>query len=235
MLNIGICDSNAVQRNQLHRVLATLLFDTVELRVFHYASGKELLDALQSETFCVDLLFLEIALPDINGLRVAAELRSSEKKLDIIFLTELERYVYDGYIYHAYDYLIKPVSAKKIGLCMRRYVTEKFGAKEAYLVIKAGGNTERINLNKVRYFESRQRKVAAIMDDRTVEFYKKMGDLFTLVEKSGFLRCHQSYAVNASQIMSMHNHEIVLQDGTPLPVSKRYLTEVRDHLLSTSV
>ncbi|MBP3634461.1 MAG: response regulator transcription factor [Oscillospiraceae bacterium] len=235
MLNIGICDSNAAQRSQLHKVLVTLLFDTMDIRIFHYESGTVLLDALRSEQFCVDLLFLEIALPDMNGLKVAGQLRASEKKLDIIFLTELERYVYDGYVYHAYDYLIKPVSAKRIGLSMRRYIAERFGNKDAFLLIKARGNTERIDLSRVHYFESRQRKVAAIMDDRVVEFYKKMGDLFSVVEKSGFLRCHQSYTVNASLIVSLHNHEIILQDGTPLPVSKRYLPDVRNHLVRTSV
>ena len=235
MLNIGICDSNAAHREQLHKMLSVLLFDTVEIRVTHFPTGQALLQALERRTLHVDLLFLEVALLDMNGLRVASALRAAACKVDIIFLTELERYVYDGYIYHAYDYLIKPITAKKISVCIQRYVSEKFCNKKAYLTIASKGNTERINLWKVRFFESRQRKVAAIMEDREVEFYQKMGDLFGRIQDAGFIRIHQSYVVNASQIAALHNHEVVLLDGTPLPVSKRYITEVRDHLLRSSV
>lgn len=231
MLNIGICDSNAVHRDQLHKVLTTLLFDTTELQITQFPSGKAVLTALENRKFHVDLLFLEIALPDMNGLRVASALRAAACQADIIFLTELERYVFDGYVYHAFDFLIKPISAKKISICIRRYISEKFSAKGQFLTISSKGYTERLELQKVRYFESRQRKVAAILEERTVEFYQKMGDLYEVVQRAGFLRCHQSYVVNLSQIAVLHNHELVLLDGTPLPISKRYLPEVREQLL----
>lgn len=235
MLNIGICDSNAAHREQLHRMLSTLLFDTMDIRVTHFTTGQMLIDALEAKKLHVDLLFLEIALPDMNGLRVASAIRAAAYKADIIFLTELERYVYDGYVYHAYDYLIKPISAKKIGACIQRYVSEKFRSKEAYLTVVSKGATERINLWKVHYFESRERKVAAIMADCEVEFYRKMGELFETVQESGFIRVHQSYVVNAAQIAALQSHEVVLLNGQQLPVSKRYLTEVRDYLLRSSV
>lgn len=235
MLNIGICDSNAAHRNQLQKVLTALLFDTVEIRVTQFPSGQALLTAMENRTLHIDLLFLEIALPDMNGLRVASSLRAAAYKADIIFLTELERYVYDGYIYHAYDYLIKPISAKKIGVCIRRYISEKFGAKESYLTIASKGHTERLNLRKVRYFESRQRKIAAIMEDRTVEFYQKMGDLFQVIQNAGFIRCHQSYVVNTAQIAALQSSELLLLDGTPLPVSKRYLPDIRTLMQNSSI
>lgn len=234
MLNIGICDSNASHRNQLHRVLSTLLFDTAEIRIFHFQSGQEVLKALENRTLHVDLLFLEIALSDVNGLCVAAALRAAAYKVDIIFLTELERYVYDGYVYHAFDFLIKPISAKKISVCIRRYINEKLDARGNYLTISSKGYTERLDLHKVRYFESRQRKVVAILEDRTVEFYQKLGELFEVVQRIGFIRCHQSYVVNASQIAVLQSHELILLDGTTIPVSKRYLSDVRTYMLNVS-
>lgn len=234
MLNIGICDSNAAHREQLHKMLSVLLFDTVEIRVVHFATGQQLLQAMEQRKLCIDLLFLEVALPDMNGLRVASGLRAAAYRADIIFLTELERYVYDGYIYHAYDYLIKPISAKKIGGCIQRYVSEKFCNNKTYLTVASKGSTDRINLWKVRYFETRQRKIAAMLDDGEVEFYQKMGDLFDAIQESGFIRVHQSYVVNLSQITALHSHEVVLLDGTAIPVSKRYLTQVRDQLLRSS-
>lgn len=235
MLHIGICDGNHIHREQLHKVLATLLFDTTDIRVTQFPTGQQVVDALKNGTFHVDILFLEIALPDMNGLRVASALRAANFQADIIFLTELERYVFDGYAYHAYDYLIKPISAKKIGVCIQRYVREKIKNRETYLTIASKGNTERINLWKVRYFESRQRKVAALLDDYEVEFYQKVGDLFEIIRDSGFIRVHQSYLVNAAMISSMNSHEVALVDGTTIPVSKRYLTEVRDYLMQSSV
>lgn len=235
MLHIGICDSNTAQREQLHKVLTMLLFDTTEIKISHYPSGNALINAVSGSGAKPDLLFLEIALPDISGLRIAAALRKAKVDLDIIFLTELERYVYDGYVYHAYDYLIKPVSAKKIGVSIRRYVSERYSNTDRYLTITTKGQVERLELRKIRYFESRERKIAAIMDDRTVEFYHKMGDLFEVVQKDGFWRCHQSYVINGNHVACLHSNEVILVDGTALPVSKRYLPELRTQLSKSSL
>lgn len=234
MLNIGICDSNPVHREQLHRMLASILFDATDIRVTHYPNGREFLTELEKGQCRLDLLFLEIALPDMNGLKIASAIRLAAHKCDIIFLTELERYVYDGYLYHAYDYLLKPVTAKKIGGCVRRYISEKFKNQESYLTVSIKGNTERINLWDILYFESRQRKIAAIMEDREIEFYQKMGDLFAKIERAGFVRVHQSYVVNAGRIAALHSHELVLCEGSVVPVSKRYAADIK-HLLQQDV
>jgi len=235
LLHIGICDSNATQREQLHKILMMLLFDTTELKISHYPTGKALIDTMSGNGSKPDLLFLGVALPDICGLRVAAALRKASVRLDIIFLTELERYVYDGYVYHAYDYLIKPISAKKIGISIRRYVSEHFSNTDRYLSITSKGMVERLELSRIRYFESRERKVAAILDDREVEFYYKMGDLFEVIQKDGFWRCHQSYVINGNFVACLHNHEVILVDGTALPVSKRYLSEIKSQLSKSSL
>lgn len=212
-----------------------LLFDTTELKISHYPSGNALISAIGGHAAKLDLLFLEIALPDISGLRVAAALRKAAVQLDIIFLTELERYVYDGYIYHAYDYLIKPISAKKIGISIRRYASEHFSNTERYLTITSKGQLERLELRRIRYFESRERKVAAVLDDREVEFYYKMGDLFEAIRKDGFWRCHQSYVINGNHVACLRNREVVLVDGTALPVSKRYMPEIKAQLSKSSL
>jgi len=234
MLCIGICDGNAAQREQLHKVLTMLLFDTTEIKISHYPTGNALINAVSSGVK-LDLLFLEIALPDISGLRIASALRKTKVDVDIIFLTELERYVYDGYVYHAYDYLIKPVSAKKIGVCLRRYVSERYSNTDRYLTIRTKGRVERLELRKIRYFESRERKIAAIMEEREVEFYHKMGELYEVIQKDGFWRCHQSYVINGSHVACLHNHEVILVDGTALPVSKRYMQELRTQLSKSSL
>lgn len=230
MLTIGICDSNAAHREQLQRVLTALLFEEGDVIYLQFPTGTAVLQALQVRQQAIDLLFLEVALPDMSGMMLASILRRDGYRLDLIFLTELERYVYDGYVYHAFDYLIKPISAKKISVCMRRYVAERLQTSQKYLTITTKGYTERLNLQKVLYFESCQRKITAVMERHMVEFYQKLGDLYAVVVDAGFLRCHQSYVVNQRQIAALRNQTIVLLNGKEIPVSKRYLTEVKAYM-----
>lgn len=230
MLNIGICDGNLAHREQLQRVLKALLFEESDVNYLQFSTGSAVLQALQVQHKPLDLLFLEVALPDMNGMVLASMLRRDGYQLDLIFLTELERYVYDGYIYHAFDYLIKPISAKKISVCMRRYVAERLQSSKKYLTITTKGYTERLNLQQVLYFESCQRKITAMLEQHTIEFYQKLGDLYHVVAGAGFLRCHQSYVVNQRQIAALQNQTIVLLNGKEIPVSKRYLAEVKAYM-----
>ena len=91
MLTIGICDSNAAHREQLQRVLKALLFEEGDVTYLQFPTGTAVLQALQVRQQAIDLLFLEVALPDMSGMMLASILRRDGYRLDLIFLTELER------------------------------------------------------------------------------------------------------------------------------------------------
>ncbi len=229
MLHIGICDCSGNNRNELQRLLTLTLFSVTDYSFHHFQNGLELLQAYERPGFQLDLLFLEIALPKINGLAAAAALRMRGVPVDIVFITELKQYVYEGYVYHAYDFLVKPISAKIIGKMMQRYIDERITRHTQFLNIYVQGSQQVIRLDYVLYFESRKRKVAAIMEQEELEFYLTMDELAERLSGADFVRCHRSYFVNPRYIQQVQSSQILMNNGTSVPISRSFLKEVRDY------
>ena len=229
MLHIGICDFSESNRNELQRLLTLALFSTTEYTFHHFKDGYELLQAYGQHEFHLDLLFLEIALPRINGLVVAAALRKKRVPVDLVFITELKQYVYEGYVYHAYDFLVKPASAKTVGKMMQRYIEERLARHTEFINVYVQGSRQSISLAHVLYFESRKRKIAAVMEHGELEFDLTMDELAECLAEAEFIRCHRSYFVNVRYISQVQFDRILMSDGEQVPVSRSYLKQIRQY------
>ena len=211
VLHIAVCDPNAGHRAALCDALAKLLFDTVDYRFACFASGEELLTALEGGAAC-QLVFLEVRLGGaLNGLETAGLLRYRAPQADIIFLTRLAEHIGDGYRYHAVD----------------RYLEERRQRPADYLKVSIQRRSVQLPLRQILCLESRRRKVVAHMTGDQVVFYGRLDALEELLAPSGFLRCHQSYLVNKRYIRQLDSTSLTLAGGAALPVSRPHLKALR--------
>ena len=229
MLHIGICDFSESNRRELQRLLTLTLFSVTDYSFSHFKDGCELMQAYEQPGFHLDLLFLEIALPRINGLVAAAALRKKHVPVDLVFITEMKQYVYEGYVYHAYDFLVKPASAKTVGKMMQRYVDERLSRHTEFLNVYVQGSMQSISLAQVLYFESRKRKIAAVMERGELEFYLTMDELSERLSEAEFLRCHRSYFVNVRYVAQVQSDQILMNNGERVPVSRSFLKQIRQY------
>ena len=189
MLHIAVCDPNAGHRAALCDALAKLLFDTVDYRFACFAGGEELLAALEGGAAC-QLVFLEVRLGGaLNGLETAGLLRYRAPQADIIFLTRLAEHIGDGYRYHAFDFLIKPVPMARLQETVDRYLEERRQRPADYLKVSIQRRSVQLPLRQILCLESRRRKVVAHMTGDQVVFYGRLDALEKLLAPSGFLRC----------------------------------------------
>lgn len=229
MLHIGICDYSESNRRELQRLLTLSLFSVTDYAFHHFRDGFEVLQAYEQPGLHLDLLFLEIALPRVNGLVVAAALRKKRVPVDLVFITELKQHVYEGYVYHAYDFLVKPASAKTVGKMMQRYIEERLSQHSKFLNVYVQGSIQSISLAHVLYFESRKRKIAAVMESSELEFYLTMDELDERLSDADFIRCHRSYFVNVRYISQVQSSQILLNSGAQIPVSRSFLKQIREY------
>lgn len=230
LLHIAVCDPNAGHRAALCDALAKLLFDTVDYRFACFASGEELLAGLETGTAC-QLVFLEVRLAGaLSGLDTAGLLRYRAPQTDIVFLTRDAEHIGEGYRYHAFDFLIKPVPLARLQETVDRYLEERRQRPADYLRVSIQRRSVQLPLRQVLCFESRRRKVVAHMADDRVEFYGRLDALEELLASSGFLRCHQSYLVNKRYIRQLDGTSLTLANGVALPVSRPHLKDLRTAL-----
>lgn len=97
------------------------------------------------------------------------------------------------------------------------------------LIVKFAHEVHIVPVDTIDYVESIKRKVFIHTDSGVYQMYSTMCDVIARLPKS-FLRCHNSYLVNAERVASINPTEVVLASGAKVPMSKRYAKEVRRQL-----
>lgn len=175
----------------------------------------------------VDLVFLDIHMPDISGLDLV---RSLETKPIIIFTTAYKKFAYDGYELDAIDYLLKPISIERFQKAVNKAVeyyqylyAPKERAEEA-VFIYSEYRLVKVLLQDIEYIESLEDYIKIVQSNgdsiMTLMPLKKMMEK---LPSTSFHRIHRSYIVAANKVNSILKKKVTLQSGKEIPISDSYL------------
>ncbi len=220
MLKVAICDDDEKVLGQLGEAVGKILFARDEYEISYFRSGEEIRESVEQKLFSSQLLLLDIHMHPWDGMQTAAWLRKRCVDVDIIFVTVSQEHVYEGYTYKAFAYLLKPLSMERLGNELNRYLDEIAQGGEC-LNISVRGYERKVAVGRILYAESDKRKIRLHLPEETLEFYGKMDELAGILEKHGFLRCHQSYLVNTSHIRGIGRSGIEME-GMKIPISRKY-------------
>lgn len=225
MLKISICDSNKNHLQEVRKTLECILFDEFEYTIDVYNNSK---DFIENGDFSYNLFFLEIDLIPYNGIYIAKYLREKHVTGEIVFLTADSGYVFEGYKYNAFDYLIKPVSLRQLAEVIHRYAETKLTNSNC-LTFKLRNEYHKISYDKIYYILSAGRKLVMITDFGNIEYYGKLIELEQFLPKNRFMRVHQSYLVNIEHVRVVHREEIDMNNGDTVPISRARQDTIRKY------
>lgn len=223
MIRIGICDDETAARDELRFALEKNLYEGSEEIVYEFVSGKTAASWLKNHPGEIDLLFLDVEMKAPNGMETARMIRSFDEELLIVFVTGHRDYVFDGYEAGALDYVLKPAEPDKLKRIIERVrgILEK--NRQKVFVFKNTDGTYRLPFDRILYFYSDRRKVAAVTGDREYLFYGKLDEIQKLTGEA-FVRIHQRYLVNVRRVERIGKNEVEL-GGAALPVSRNMKSE----------
>lgn len=195
-----------------------------------YTNAFEALRALQTEA--VDLLFLDIQMPEITGIELASSIDTFRTK--VIFTTAFDSYALDGFRVDAIDYLLKPISytdflrsAKK---AQRILDNTGESTSNGSLVVKSDSRLMRISYNDILYLESLRDYVSITLENGTeIKTLSTLKGLESTISCPPFYRVHRSFIVNLSKVKILERNCIVFGKKL-LPVSEAYRPEVMNKL-----
>jgi two-component system, LytTR family, response regulator LytT len=177
----------------------------------------------------VDLLFVDINMPDINGLDFVKSLKDKPK---IIFTTAFSEYAVEGFKLDALDYLLKPIGYNdflKAANKARDFfnsadsISRKELQNEEYLFVKSEYKIIRLSLKDIIYIEGMREYVR--IHQTTGKSLMPLISLRSLEEqlpKDKFMRVHRSYIVNLEKITTVEHNRIIFEGKVYIPVSDQY-------------
>ncbi len=120
MIHVAICDDEKVFVQYLEALMRQYAEETSqEIKITAYYDGLELIEGYDPT---IDLIFLDIQMRLVDGLKTAERIRKLDEKAGIIFLTNLAEYSLEGYQYQAVDYIIKPLKYVRLKAEMDRFL-----------------------------------------------------------------------------------------------------------------
>jgi two-component system, LytTR family, response regulator len=180
----------------------------------------------------VDLIFLDINMPDISGMQLLQTL--SPRPL-IIFTTAYSQYAVESYDLNALDYLLKPITFERFLMAINKAAAALSSKnttgpdEDAAVFIKSGSQTYRVKVSEILYLEKNGNYITVHRKDGNILIRENMGDIFDLVPAADFIRVHKSYVVGIRHISMIEIHQLVV-NGEKIPIGSTYRDSLRDRL-----
>lgn len=181
----------------------------------------------------IDLVFLDINMPDISGMQLVQTL--SSKPL-IIFTTAYSHYAVESYNLNALDYLLKPITFDRFIAAVNKAVAALVNkpavinnTDDGTVLIKSGPQTYQVKLNDILYLEKDGNYITVHLKDRNILIRENMGDIFDLVPSTEFVRVHKSYVVALKHINMIEVHQLTVNNDK-IPVGSTYRDALKARL-----
>lgn len=185
------------------------------------------LEALQlMKDHQVDLLFLDIQMPEVKGTDFAKMVGSNTK---IIFTTAYSQYALEGYELNAVDYLLKPITFERFVTAVNKVKTNKIVEKSDFITIKSGYDLHKVKYEDIQYIVSDSEYVTFHMANKKIISNQRLKALEQELPSAMFMRVHRSYIVNKNSVTGLKGRDLLLSDVI-IPVSDSYYDRVKDEL-----
>lgn len=216
-LKMAVCDDNPADIAFVHTEIDAWARATGHgVMIEEYSSAESLLFAYEEDS-SADVMLLDIELGGMSGMELAKRIRMKNRLVQLVFITGYMEYFSDGYDVEALHYLLKPVTREKLWAVLDR-AYQRVSVRERALLLTLPDETVRIPLYEIRFLEVQKNYVTIHADaeytvKRTLrEIEKELDD--------AFIRTGRSFVVNLRYVQRITRTEVVLKDGTGVPLSR---------------
>jgi DNA-binding LytR/AlgR family response regulator len=206
------------------------------------ASAEEALLAL-SGGGAYDALFLDVRMPGLDGLELARLLRRFERPPAVVFVSAFDDFAVDAFELAALDYLVKPVSRRRLDEAVERVARAAAGPPAApepedeMLAVDAlrGGGTRLLPRSSVLYLQAHGDYVRVASTEGRYLVRARLSDLEQRWAAHGFTRVHRGFVANLRRAVEVRPQlngtaVLVMADGAEVPIARRHVGELRRKL-----
>jgi DNA-binding LytR/AlgR family response regulator len=200
------------------------------------SNALEAAQVLKTKT--IDLIFLDIQMPEITGIDF---LRSLENPPLVIFTTAYSEYAVEGFELDAIDYLLKPIAFERLNRAVQKaqeYYQLKQGGEvdhvemeDQQIFVKANQKLVKINYDEIFYIEAFADYVKIYIPEKRIVTLQTMKKMENKLPIDRFCRIHRSFIVGLKHVSAYSSSEVEVK-GVKLPIGKNYKEGFLDHMRS---
>jgi two-component system, LytTR family, response regulator len=249
-LCVMVADDEAPARQ---RIIDLLRRDSQVAAIIEASDGLSAVEIIQNRS--PDLVFLDVQMPELNGLEVIAEVGAERMPLTV-FVTAYDEHAIRAFEANALDYLLKPFSDERFEMTMarvsvrmdersvrefgRRILRMVFAAPAVNLpldrlVVKSGGSTRFVRVADIDWIEAAGVYANLHIGGKELLYRTALHELAEKLDPVRFVRVHRSAIVNIESILRLEpishgEFEVILKDGSRSRISRAYRTQLEKRL-----
>lgn len=224
-MRILLCDDDKLFLESLKERLKEIFVKYgSSCRISEWESGTALLKEVDFNQ--VDILFLDIDMPEISGIQVAEKVKRWNPDINLVFLTNREDLVFKAIQFQPYRFIRKEKLAEELEETVHRLII-KIADETLLYQFARGGNAVKVPIREIIYLESQGHNIQIHCRNQMHTIRGKLSEYDERLEKYGFIRIHSGFLVNIRYIYTISYQGICLDNGQKLPVSRKKLDEIK--------
>lgn len=225
-LQLAYCDDEAlVGQIFIPKIQAEFQRQGVRAHVSLVSSPKRLLSLVESgKTF--DAYFLDIDMPQLDGITLGRHLRERAPNAAIIFLSNKEEMVYSAFRVKPLRFLRKNRFEAEIADAVQAVLLSLREVERKTVIFEDGKQVYRFSPREILFVEILNRTLIVVRARDSIRLRATITTAEELLVPFGFIRIHKSYLVNYRAIFTIGKKDVLLEDGRALPISKHRYREV---------
>jgi DNA-binding LytR/AlgR family response regulator len=206
-----------------------------------YQDPIEGLTAIQNQQ--PDVVFLDIHMPELNGLILAERLSILSPNIEIVFTTAYDQYALSAYDKAAIDYVLKPYDEKRLQITIDRLIEHldqhktntQARATLTKIPVWNKGIIKLISITDITYFYTNDSKTFLVTSQQQYEISQSLKTLEDLLQNHAFMRTHKSFLVNLASVQEIipwfhATYMLIVKDEKEqIPVSRKQVKALKEY------
>ncbi len=236
MLKIAIADDEDAVITELRIIVKEFFYEQgKEIDISCYSSGEELLSYHQR----FDLIFLDIQMQGIDGIDTAIEIRKTDKKAVLFYVTSYSEQISRSFSVHPFAFIEKPIDHKLLYKNLSEFMQYVYQEHEQQgIPFETLAGTALIKPEDIIYFEYEgNRRIRLVCDSAELYILDSIKNIFIKVEKYGFMKPHQSFIINPAKIKAVLDLDLLMSNKCKVPIAfkkkKIIIGQIQQYLCRT--
>ncbi len=215
MLRIAICDDVVEQTFLLQQYIREYCEEnSVEYKLYVYTTGVQLLSKAER----LDIIFLDIEMPNLDGIETGREIRAKNNSCRIIMATVMIERMKEAFFIEAFRFIVKPFEKPEVYEAMDACMKKVLGSGSISLYYNR--NEYEVHQSEIQYVVTYDSYCEYKVKDKMLRSEASLRELEYQLDQRLFYRVHRKYIVNMAQVQSYKDGVIHMRD-VELPVSRR--------------